>query len=199
MLDGNCPAGASVRAHRSSAIAACVATEDWQLKGYYSLRRRVFVDEQRLFIDSDDDPIDSKAIPIVAMSWLCGMPDRIVGAVRIYTTGVGSWHGGRLAVDSSYRHHGSVGESLICAAVCTAHYLGAERFSATVQLRVRRYFERRYFKAIEQTTLCGLPHLFMQADLTKYPPRFYGGSRLRIDSTRHGPLLTELVKEEEAA
>ncbi len=195
MLDGNCPSGAPVRAHRSAAIATWVATEGWQLQGYFALRRRVFVEEQGLFIDSDADSIDAHALAIVTMSWLCGMPDRVVGAVRIYSTEAGLWHGGRLAVDSSYRHHGIVGESLIRAAVCTAHHLGARRFLATIQPRVQRYFERHHFETIGETSLCGLSHALMQANLTKYPPRYYGESCTRIDSTSRRQPSTESTKQ----
>ena len=66
------------------------ASESWERAGYYALRRAVFSDEQRL-LEHDRDARDFGAIPIVAVTHHCGMPEQIVGAVRIYQESPGVW------------------------------------------------------------------------------------------------------------
>lgn len=176
MFDGT-TYGARVRAYRSQGIVTQVATEPWQLRAYHALRRDVFVGEQGLFASSDADNDDPGALAIVALSWAHGMPDQVIGTVRIFrrrTDPPTTWYGGRLAVDPIYRRHGVVGESLIRAAVCTAHALGCDHFLATVQLPVVRYFERHHFAVVRRLLVCGAPHALMQADLSAYPPRHFG-------------------------
>ncbi len=171
------PAEENVRAYRSRGIVTQVATEAWQVQGYHDLRRRVFVEEQGLFQASDEDRADQVALPIVAMSVAHGMLDQVVGTVRIFQptqTSGQTWFGGRLAVDPLYRRNGMVGESLIRAAVCTAHALGCNEFLATVQAPVVRYFQRHHFKVLQPTTVCGVAHALMQADLGFYPAVHFG-------------------------
>lgn len=175
MFDGD-PKGNDV-SYRSRGIITQVATDDWQVAAYHMLRNEVFVEEQRLFSEHDGDLHDEEALPIVAMSVCHGMPDQVVGTVRIFrkpAEGPHVWFGGRLAVDARYRRHGLIGESLIRAAVCTAHALGCQRFLATVQLPVVRYFERHHFKVVDEVIVCGVPHALMEASLTAYPARHFG-------------------------
>src|SRR5260221_13798681 len=108
---------AAIRPYRSPHVVTHLAREPWELSGYWDLRRRVFVDEQRIFDDTDRDAHDERALPIVALSTAAGMLDQVVGAVRIYSVGQGAWFGGRLAVCPVYRRHGEVGAALIRAAV----------------------------------------------------------------------------------
>jgi putative N-acetyltransferase (TIGR04045 family) len=169
---------ANTRAYRSRGIVTQVATEAWQVAGYHELRRRVFVQEQGLFRATDEDGADRAALPIVAMSVAHGMPDEVIGTVRIFQSmqqlSAHTWYGGRLAVDPGYRRHGIVGESLIRAAVCTAHALGCREFLATVQEPVVRYFERHHFEVLRPTVVCGVTHALMQADLRAYPAMHFG-------------------------
>lgn len=176
-VDQTSAACTTVRAYRSRGIVTQVATEPWQVAGYHELRRRVFVEEQGLFEASDEDRADEVALPIVAMSMVHGMLDQVVGTVRIFqpvNASRSTWFGGRLAVDPFYRRHGVIGESLIRAAVCTAHALGCTEFLATVQQPVVRYFERHHFRVLQPTTVCGVPHALMEASLSAYPPRHFG-------------------------
>jgi putative N-acetyltransferase (TIGR04045 family) len=169
MLDRVFPWGRAVRPYLCPRVTACVAAERWQLEAYFTLRRRIFVDEQRLFAASDADEHDAAATPIVALSELAGMPDDVVGVVRIYESTHGAWFGGRLGVAPRYRARGAVGAALIRAAVTTAHAWGCRRFLATVQEPNVRYFERHHFRALEAVTVCGLQHRLMEADLARYP------------------------------
>jgi putative N-acetyltransferase (TIGR04045 family) len=176
MLDPINPYGRRVPAYRSPAIVTQVASEQWQVEGYYRLRRSVFAEEQGLFLDDDRDALDARAVPIVAMSVVLGMPDEVVGVVRIFETASRHWYGGRLAVSAAYRRHGVVGESLIRVAVCTANARGCDRFLATVQAPVVRYFERHHFRFLEPITVCDKPHALMEAELAAFPPALVYGS-----------------------
>jgi putative N-acetyltransferase (TIGR04045 family) len=151
-------------------VSAMVARERWQLEAYYRLRREIFEREQGLFTDSDVDEHDARATPIVAASHIAGMPDEVVGVVRIYPTENGTWYGGRLGVAHAHRRVGAVGGALIAVAVSTAHAHGCRRFLATVQERNVRYFERYAFRPLGELSVRGQPHQLMQADLAAYPP-----------------------------
>jgi putative N-acetyltransferase (TIGR04045 family) len=151
-------------------IAACVATERWQLEAYYRLRRDIFEREQGLFSDSDVDEHDAHALPIVAMSHIAGMQHEVVGVVRIYPSQGATWYGGRLGVCHDYRRVGAVGGALIHTAVQTAHAYGCTRFLATVQQRNVRYFEHYDFRPLAELSVRGQPHQLMQADLACFPP-----------------------------
>jgi putative N-acetyltransferase (TIGR04045 family) len=169
--------GFKARLYRHVALVTEVATEPWQLRAYHQLRTQVFVEEQGMFTRTDEDAHDEAALPIVSMTTSCGVPDQVVGTVRIFQRAgdpKSTWYGGRLAVEASFRRHGHVGEALITAAVCTAHALGCETFLATVQPGVVRYFERRHFAVIGHLTLCGVEHALMQSELRFYPPKFHG-------------------------
>jgi putative N-acetyltransferase (TIGR04045 family) len=155
----------------SPVVTAQVASEAWQLAAYYDLRRAVFAEEQHLFEASDVDEHDANATPIVAVGHMGGMPDEVIGTVRIYPAEPGTWWGGRLGVLPRYRSRRIVGTSLICAAVSTAHAWGCRTFLATIQLQNVRYFERHRFRTIREVEVCGAPHHLMEADLSAYPAR----------------------------
>lgn len=170
MLDAIHPWGGRVRAFRSQWIKTRVADEPWQLAGYWRLRHAIFTGEQRLFRDSDRDEHDERALPIVALSSTAGMPDAVVGVVRVYAAGHDEWFGGRLGVCPTYRRHGVVGETLIRTAVGTALGAGCRRFLATVQLGNVRYFQRHHFEIVGPTLVCGVTHTLMQARLSDFTP-----------------------------
>lgn len=169
MLDCVYPWGKPLRAHTAERISAELAREPWQVDAYFRLRREIFAVEQALFTDSDRDEIDRHASPIVAQGEIAGMPDGVVGVVRIYQDGDHTWFGGRLGVSRAYRRVGAVGSALITEAVATAHGWGCRRFLATVQAGNARYFERHHFRRLEALELLGRPHVLMQADLDRYP------------------------------
>ncbi len=165
----------------SPVVTAQIASERWQLRGYHALRRAIFVEEQGLFARSDVDEHDRRAIPLVVIGHAGGMPDEVIGVVRIYrcdrrhaddspTVGP-TWFGGRLGVRNDYRARGIVGTALIFAAVSTAHARGCRRFLATIQEGNVAYFERHHFRPLHSVEVCGRPHCLMEADLAAYPPR----------------------------
>lgn len=154
----------------ASAHRVKLATEAWEIAGAAALRRRVFCEEQGLFDGDDRDAVDAQAIPIVALAELCGMPNAVVGTVRIHQPEPGLWIGSRLAVAEEQRRVGSLGASLIRLAVSTATARGCRCFQAHVQSRNALLFRRLHWTSLEEVELHGLPHHRMQADLAHYPP-----------------------------
>lgn len=169
MLDAVHPWGKALRVQTAQRITAEVAREPWQVRAYYQLRREIFAAEQGLFEHDDRDQFDAEASPIVAQGEIAGMPDAVVGVVRIYRADERTWFGGRLGVAHAYRRVGAVGSALITEAVSTAHAWGCQRFLATVQEANARYFEHHHFRRLERLELLGRPHFLMQADLERYP------------------------------
>ena len=171
MLDPVHPWGKPLRTQTAHSIRTELAREPWQMAAYFQLRRQIFGAEQGLFAESDCDRFDEHASPIVAQSEIAGMPDEVVGVVRIYREGRDTWFGGRLGVAHAYRRVGAVGTALIQEAVCTAHAWGCKRFLATVQEANARYFERHHFRRLQALHLLGRPHVLMQAELAHFPAR----------------------------
>jgi putative N-acetyltransferase (TIGR04045 family) len=146
------------------------ATDAWERREAAALRRRVFCDEQGIFAGDDRDAIDAVAIPIVAISSFAVVSQEVVGTVRIHEAEPGLWWGSRLAVAADYRKIGALGTSLIRLAVSSAHARGCRRFLANVQSQNAPLFQRLHWDTIEEVTIHGRPHHFMQADLAHYPP-----------------------------
>lgn len=147
------------------------ATEGWERRGCAELRRAVFCEEQRVFENSDVDPTDEIAIPIAAVACVIGVPEQVVGTVRIHESEPRVWWGSRLAVHEHFRGVASIGKELIRHAVCTAHARGCDRFLAYVQEQNVRLFRHLHWSLLEMASIHGRPHGLMQADLSRYPPR----------------------------
>ena len=179
MLDGIYPWGRPVRVETAARVTAELARDPWQLRAYFQLRREIFCLEQGIFADSDRDERDDEATPIVAQGEIAGMPDSVVGVVRIYPEERGVWFGGRLGVSRAHRRVGAVGSALITEAVSTARGWGCHRFLATVQAANTRYFEHHHFRRLEALELAGRPHFLMEADLERYPARLSSSRRAR--------------------
>src|SRR5579862_6586864 len=111
-----------------------VAAAPWEQDGYRKLRSEVFCAEQGIFdADCDCDEYDATADPIVAVSLVMGMPDAVVGTVRIDERRPGVWYGSRLAVQRAFRGVPGLGAALIRKAVCSARGAGCRTFLANVQ------------------------------------------------------------------
>jgi putative N-acetyltransferase (TIGR04045 family) len=147
-----------------------LVTERWEQREAARLRRVVFCAEQGLFDRDDRDDIDRQATTIVAVSCVSGMPEQVVGTVRIHQTEPGHWQGSRLAVHPDYRRVALLGTELIQLAVGTAHARGAQRFTAQVQAQNVPLFRRLHWTSLEEIVLRGKPHHRMEADLAHYPP-----------------------------
>lgn len=159
-----------IEAHTPCEYLIKLAVDSWEYRDAYALRRAVFCREQGLFGDDDRDAIDDIASLIVAVSCIAGVPDQVVGTVRIHQTGPDTWWGSRLAVHPSFRRVGRIGAALIRLAVTTAHARGCRQFLAHVQNQNAAMFRRLHWNEIDELELHGRRHRFMQADLAHYPP-----------------------------
>lgn len=140
------------------------------LAGYWSLRSRIFCEEQHLFEATDRDASDDLAYPIVALTHGGENAGSVVGVVRILETSPGLWYGGRLGVAAAFRRHNQIGKGLIWKAVTTAHGWGCTRFLATVQIQNVRFFRRLHWCSVETLEIRGVSHHLMEADLDYYVP-----------------------------
>lgn len=147
-----------------------LVSEPWERQAHFRLRRRVFAAEQRLFENDDRDAEDDVATPIVAVDYLIGMANTVVGTVRIAERSPGLWYGSRLAIEPAYRSVYGLGSGLVYRAVSTAHARGARTFLANVQRQNVPFFRRLAWDALDEFELLGMPHTLMRADLARYPP-----------------------------
>lgn len=146
-----------------------LAADDWDLQQAQALRHAVFVIEQGIFQSSDHDVFDSTAHTLVATTGMLGIPDAVVGTVRIHEQKPGVWVGSRLAVAPSLRGDKGLGKALIRMAVGSARARGCSAFYANVQLQNQVLFEKLGWAALGCVNVHGIQHMFMQADLKKYP------------------------------
>jgi putative N-acetyltransferase (TIGR04045 family) len=146
------------------------AREPWERDAYHRLRRLVFCEEQRLFAHDDRDALDDDAQPIVAVTYVMGMTDAIVGTVRIHEHAPRRWTGSRLAIHPAYRGIHGLAAALIHRAVATAATAGCEEFTAMVQVQNVPLFRKLGWSALAERALHGRPHAHMRADLRAYPP-----------------------------
>jgi putative N-acetyltransferase (TIGR04045 family) len=161
---------AAVTASAERIVRIKLATTVREREATKQLRRAVFCEEQGIFEGDDTDAIDQIAMPIAAIISVQGMPDEVVGTVRIHETEPGVWYGSRLAVALQARRIGSVGSGLIRLAVGTAHAHGCKTFLAQVQSQNVPLFRRLHWYTLSEMDVHGRPHHLMQADLAHYPP-----------------------------
>jgi putative N-acetyltransferase (TIGR04045 family) len=150
------------------------ATLPWEAREAFKLRRAVFCIEQGIFVGDDRDAIDERAQLLVALSCVAGMPEQVVGTVRIHEEAhedePGVWFGSRLAVHAAFRSHAKIGATLIRLAVSSAHAQGCETFLAHVQAQNVPLFQRLNWTSLKEEAIFGRSHHLMRADLRAYPP-----------------------------
>jgi putative N-acetyltransferase (TIGR04045 family) len=137
-----------------------------ELAKAFSIRRNVFVDEQKLFTVSDKDENDEKSIHLVAETG-----GTIVGTVRVYPdkNGSGRWYGGRLAVVKAHRSL-KIASLLVKEAMKRARKNECGQFVAYIQEENINFFKRLGWSVIsESQNLHGKPHFLMEADLSRAP------------------------------
>jgi putative N-acetyltransferase (TIGR04045 family) len=150
------------------------------LAAYRQLRRRVFVDEQRLFDDDHDDfDDDPRTVVLLARA----RDGALLGGVRLHPAepggpDIGWWCGSRLAVAPASRNGAGgvlrspalnrtraaypVGPALVRAACAYAEAAGVLRFDATVQPAAERMFARLGWVPVRPVTVAGRPHALMR-------------------------------------
>jgi putative N-acetyltransferase (TIGR04045 family) len=122
-----------------AASAVCrIAEGPDELAAHFAVRARVFVQDQRLFEDSDRDERDASDATLHAVAECDG---EIAGAVRLYPLDdAGLWKGDRLAVLPEARVR-RLGALLVRFAVATAGERGGHTMVAQIQLPNVRFFE----------------------------------------------------------
>ena len=92
------------------------------------IRHQVFVDEQRLFQETDADENDRKSTHLIAE-----LDGKIIGTVRVFPVNDnGHWIGGRLAIQKECRGSGA-GELLVREAMRLVKKKGGTIFTARIQ------------------------------------------------------------------
>jgi GNAT superfamily N-acetyltransferase len=174
-------------------VACHPAREPEEVALHHEIRRRVFVDEQRIFPFSDTDEHDGDP-GTVRILGLCGAVAG--GAVRCYPLadpgdfaelhrraelegaelhrraelegaelGPGLWKGDRLAVLPSFRRNG-LGAPLVRFAVRPAAEAGGRRMIAHIQPSNVGFFEHLgWYRVGEPVSFVGRPHQAMAIDL----------------------------------
>lgn len=150
-------------------IICKIAETEAERAGHFAVRRAIFVEEQGMFAGTDVDDHDEHAIAIVAVVVETGA---VIGAVRVYPAGSGTWYGGRLAVLPAYRRRSaSIGANLCRLAEATVIAHGCREFLAYIQIQNVRFFERLGWRAVGQPVLhYGEPHQTMAAALAAARP-----------------------------
>ncbi|MEA1881695.1 MAG: MSMEG_0567/Sll0786 family nitrogen starvation N-acetyltransferase [Candidatus Marinimicrobia bacterium] len=141
-----------------------VAKTEAELQQCFAIRHSVFVEEQKIFFETDQDEFDQNGIHIVAIDTVT---EEVVSTVRCHEDEDGLWYGSRLAVPKKYRnHHSRVGVRLCKLAEKTVLDRNAKRFLAYVQLQNVRFFEGlRWQKIGKPIKHFGTLHQLMEASL----------------------------------
>jgi len=147
--------------NKGISLTTKIANSQKEKEAHFSIRREVFVREQGIYNDSDQDEFDEKAIPII-----CKMNDNIVGTVRVFPLSNNTWMGGRLAVLKEFRIY-NIGQQLVKEAVKIVKKQRCGKFLAYVQPQNVKFFQRLGWKLTgEGVCINDIIHLVMEADLS---------------------------------
>ncbi|HWF51959.1 MAG TPA: MSMEG_0567/sll0787 family protein [Solirubrobacteraceae bacterium] len=137
-----------------------------RLRAYRDLRRRAFVEEQRLFASDDGDEWDEH--PSTIFLTAVASDGSVLGGVRLHPAREGGaelgwWQGSRLVAASGPGvRRGEVGAALVRAACGRALEAGAIRFDAHVQTAHAPFFTRLGWESVRTAPIGGAPHLLMR-------------------------------------
>jgi predicted GNAT family N-acyltransferase len=121
------------------------------------VRRRVFIDEQRVPENLEWDEIDGACIHALA----CAPDGAPIGCGRLLPDG----HVGRMAVLASWRGRG-VGDALLTTLIDTARRRGDARVMLNSQAQAMPFYARHGFRPCGPPfEEAGIPHQAMQLDL----------------------------------
>jgi putative N-acetyltransferase (TIGR04045 family) len=153
------------------AVDVRVAESEADLAAHHRVRRAVFVEEQGIFVDHDEDEWDGHAVKVVA-----AVGSRVLGAVRLYPLDeAGLWKGDRLAVLPEGRRL-RIGAPLVRFAVRTAGERGGSRMIALIQRRNVAFFRHLGWSPLgDETDFRGATHQEMTIVLSGAAPEFSPG------------------------
>lgn len=126
-----------------------------------AIRYRVFVEEQKIFRESDIDKLDRRSIYLYAK-----VDNKIIGTVRLTKLKEGLWLGSRLAVEKKYRK--GAGILLIKLAENFVSKNGGGILRAFVQKRKEKLFNRLGWKTLREVRYHGLPHFLMEVNCVQF-------------------------------
>jgi predicted GNAT family N-acyltransferase len=129
------------KAKVSSAVKIKRVFSQLELVQAFTIRIRVFVQEQKVPAEIELDRDDERAIHFLAIK-----SGKAVGTARVVMHR-GTAKIGRMAVLKSYRRKG-VGAQLLKHAVATAHRLRARKIYLYAQVAVIGFYERMGFRAV---------------------------------------------------
>jgi predicted GNAT family N-acyltransferase len=129
------------KAKLSSAVKIKRVTSQLEFVQVFTIRIRVFVQEQRVPAEIELDTDDQRAIHFLAIK-----SGKAVGTVRLVMHR-GAAKIGRMAVLKSYRRKG-VGAQLLKHAVATAQKLRAGKIYLHAQVAAIGFYERMGFRAV---------------------------------------------------
>jgi radical SAM protein (TIGR04043 family)/putative N-acetyltransferase (TIGR04045 family) len=158
---GACSALPAYEQPVQSLVCHPARTEDEHMTAL-RIRKAVFVQEQKLFEDTDEDKNDKKSVHLVAKH-----EGHVIGTVRVHParSGNGDWIGGRLAVKKGFRASGA-GELLVREAVAVVKKQACNHFTAHIQEKNIAFFEQLGWKGIGLVIEhFGKPHQLMEANL----------------------------------
>jgi radical SAM protein (TIGR04043 family)/putative N-acetyltransferase (TIGR04045 family) len=153
-----CGACSALPAFEKAEYLLKIAASEDELKQYYAVRQEVFVQEQGIFREKDQDDHDAESLPIIGIDPESG---RVVGVVRCYPLGNGDWVGGRLAVLPAFRR--GLGSRLVRQAMAEVQSRGCHNFYAQIQEQNVKFFQRLGWSLTgESSVLSGVVHYGMQ-------------------------------------
>lgn len=127
----------------------------------HALRRRVFVDEQRVPADLELDDLDDEAVHVVAHD----ATGAVVGTGRLVAVPDGTGRIGRMAVDGPARGCG-VGAAVLAALEVAAGDAGCRRCEVHAQTHAVGFYRRAGYVAVGPPFLeAGIAHVAMAKDL----------------------------------
>ncbi len=137
-----------------------------ELASHFDVRRRVFVDEQAIFVGDDRDEHDEDPSTLFVIGLVDG---EVCGAVRLYPLDEGGlWKGDRLAVLPDQRSS-LLGARLVRFAVRTGGERRGTRMVANIQVPNLRFFEwLGWTRDGGEHDFRGVPHVPVTIGLT--PP-----------------------------
>jgi putative N-acetyltransferase (TIGR04045 family) len=150
----------------SPLVVVDVGDDAPRLRAYREMRRRAFVEEQRLFTRDDRDEWDEHPATIYLAA--LASDGSVLGGVRLHPARAGGadlgwWRGSRLvAASGPGLRRGEIGGALVRAACGRALEAGAIRFDAHVQAAHAPFFTRLGWETIRPAPIGGAPHLLMR-------------------------------------
>ncbi len=138
-----------------------IAKTEEEIQKCLEIRHRVFVEEQKLFQNSDIDKLDRRSILLYAK-----IDDEIIGTVRLTQLNRDLWLGSRLAIQKEYRN--GTGYELVKCAERYVQENGGGILRAYIQKRAEKLFRRLGWKSIRKLNYHGVPHILMEVECVQF-------------------------------